>query len=184
MTAPLTECAVPGCARPTYARGWCVTHYRRWSRHGDPQPDRPITARLGDGTGYAALLRRLAAERGPATGYGCEECGGPAACWSYTGDDPDERTDSARGVRYSLDLARYRPRCRFCHRQAVLARSVDVPGSTRGRSALDVQRAVRLYRAGASCRGIGSLMGVSPDAIRRALRSHGVTLRPSGRSQW
>jgi hypothetical protein len=27
-------CAVPGCARPARARGWCPGHYARWWRTG------------------------------------------------------------------------------------------------------------------------------------------------------
>lgn len=29
-------CAIDGCTRPHFARGWCNTHYYRWRRHGDP----------------------------------------------------------------------------------------------------------------------------------------------------
>ena len=29
-------CSVPGCERPHQARGWCMTHYGRWMRQGDP----------------------------------------------------------------------------------------------------------------------------------------------------
>lgn len=31
------NCSIAGCDRPTYSRGWCCTHYGRWSRHGDPK---------------------------------------------------------------------------------------------------------------------------------------------------
>lgn len=38
---PFVCCAVPGCERNANraargSRGWCVTHYTRWRRHGDP----------------------------------------------------------------------------------------------------------------------------------------------------
>lgn len=28
-------CSVADCGRPVHGRGWCLTHYRRWQRHGD-----------------------------------------------------------------------------------------------------------------------------------------------------
>ncbi|MGQ0480000.1 MAG: hypothetical protein ACT4O0_03070 [Pseudonocardia sp.] len=174
-------CAVTGCPGPRYARGWCVTHYRRWQRHGDPRPDQPIRARQPGADGYSAALNRLRATRGRAAELRCADCAADAACWSYDGTDPDERTDPDTGRRFSLDLDHYRPRCRFCHRRAVLDRAADLPTGAGVPPGLDVERAVRIYQAGATARGIASLMGVSPDAVIRALRSHGVTLRPSGR---
>lgn len=29
-------CTVAGCTRELRARGWCITHWRRWYMHGDP----------------------------------------------------------------------------------------------------------------------------------------------------
>lgn len=29
-------CSIKGCGKPLRARGWCVKHYNRWRRHGDP----------------------------------------------------------------------------------------------------------------------------------------------------
>jgi hypothetical protein len=29
-------CKIDACYKPRLTRGWCVTHYRRWLRHGDP----------------------------------------------------------------------------------------------------------------------------------------------------
>ena len=32
----MKTCNIDGCEKRHYARGWCVMHYRRWERHGDP----------------------------------------------------------------------------------------------------------------------------------------------------
>jgi hypothetical protein len=29
-------CLVPACTDARFARGWCVLHFFRWRRHGDP----------------------------------------------------------------------------------------------------------------------------------------------------
>lgn len=34
MTQP--TCSIDGCGEKARARGWCMPHYRRWRRHGDP----------------------------------------------------------------------------------------------------------------------------------------------------
>jgi hypothetical protein len=111
--------------------------------------------------------------RGAVTTQRCADCGDPAQVWSYDGADPDERTDPSRGTRYSLDPARYRPRCRCCHRRAT---------ARRGRSVeLDADRVTALYLAGASTRGIAAHLGTTPTVINRVLRAHGVPMRPTGR---
>lgn len=35
-------CVIEGCDRPHKAHGWCVTHYQRWRKHGDPLTVRQI----------------------------------------------------------------------------------------------------------------------------------------------
>jgi hypothetical protein len=32
----IKPCAVDGCDRQAYCRGWCAKHYQRWKAHGDP----------------------------------------------------------------------------------------------------------------------------------------------------
>lgn len=32
----VVDCSIPGCDRPVRARTWCITHYTRWKRNGDP----------------------------------------------------------------------------------------------------------------------------------------------------
>jgi len=164
-------CSVPNCSAAHYGRGWCVAHYRRWARGGDPCADRPLRARTGNG--YQAALRRVRIARGLATSQRCADCGRPAEFWSYSGGDPEERTDPGRGTRYSLDPDRYRPRCRSCLRRATAhrGRSVD----------LDADRVVALYRAGASTRGIAAHLGSTPAVINRVLHAHDVLMRPAGR---
>ncbi|WP_219418586.1 hypothetical protein [Pseudonocardia nigra] len=170
------RCTVPGCGRDHKAHGYCRTHYRRWQRHGEPLAAVPIA---DTGTSYRAALTQLRASRGAPDAQRCADCAGLAAVWAYDGTDPDERTEPGRGRRYSLDPARYRPLCRFCHRRAVLDRAAPVPEARRGAPALDVDRAVRLYAAGASAAGIAALLRVSPDAVLRALRAREVVIRPA-----
>lgn len=175
MTRP--TCEVPGCGRPHRARGYCGAHYVRMTRHGHAQVDQPIEARTTGGVGYWACHERVRAQRGPVTTHRCAECGVAAADWSYDGTDPTERTDPTRGYRYSLDPNRYRPRCRSCHRRATVAARRPRPASPR---VLDVDRAARLYRDGASTRGIARLLGTSRTAVYTALRARGVAMRPRG----
>jgi hypothetical protein len=161
-------CSVTGCGEPVLGRGYCAAHYRRWQRHGDPQAGVPVQMRAATGSSYWSVRQRLTTQLGPAAAQGCAECPAPAAVWSYDGTDPAELAHPARGYRYSLVLARYRPRCRSCHRQATVAR--------RG-PRLDGQRVARLYRSGASGPGIAAYLGVSRATVYRALRSHGVPIR-------
>lgn len=171
-------CNVPGCPRTHKARGWCRTHYRRWQRHGDPLGAVPVA---GAGSSYRAVLARLRSTCGAPERHRCAECGAQGAVWSYDGSDPAERTEAGRGRRYSLDPTRYRPRCRFCHRRALrdAAAPVAPPPARRAAPALDVDRAVRLYTAGATAAGIAGLLHVSPQAVLRALRARDITIRPA-----
>lgn len=170
-------CEVPGCGRPHFGRGYCRAHHARWQRYGHPQAELPILEKTTGGVGYWACHERVKAVRGPATAGMCAECGAPAVDWSYDGTDPVERVCPYRGYRYSLDPARYRPRCRSCHRRATVAQRRPEPSSP---PVVDVDRAARLYRDGASVLGIAHLFGTSRPAVYTALRAAGVVMRPRG----
>lgn len=70
---------------------------------------------------YTAAHKRVYRTRGKATTYQCVDCGRPARDWSYDGTDPNEIVEHIGGFvdrpvrRFSLDVARYSPRCRKCH---------------------------------------------------------------------
>lgn len=175
MTRP--PCEVPGCGRPHCARGYCRAHHARWLRHGHPQAELPIEEKTTGGVGYWACHERVKAVRGPASARPCAECGSASVEWSYDGADPAERIQPDRGYRYSLDPAHYRPRCRSCHRRATVAQRRARPGAA---PPLDVDRVARLYRDGATGRGIAQLFKTSHTAVYAALHAAGVALRPPG----
>lgn len=41
-------CSVDGCDTPAKTRGWCVKHYERWRRHGDPTDGGPLRTQAKD----------------------------------------------------------------------------------------------------------------------------------------
>lgn len=48
MAKPKRICSVEGCGKPRHGVGFCVSHYKRWKKHGDP---------LKGGTFFGAPLR-------------------------------------------------------------------------------------------------------------------------------
>jgi hypothetical protein len=61
-------CSIDGCEREHAARGWCLMHYKRWRKHGDPTIVlNPIGAPLAE--------RWMAKVDAPH----------PASCWWWTG---------------------------------------------------------------------------------------------------
>jgi hypothetical protein len=115
------QCSVDNCGKKSHAHGYCTTHLRRWQKYGDALFEAPITGRPTDGEhpSWSAVHKRLARMRGVAKVRTCIDCHGPADEWSYDGTDPDELVQEAgrsKGLRYSLDLDHYVPRCVPCHR--------------------------------------------------------------------
>lgn len=94
----------------------------RWmDKHGiERRPAlRPL---IGDHPTYEAAHFRVAYFRGKATDQQCAFCGKRATDWAYDHTDPAElprRTDPALGKLhgpYSVDLNRYIPLCKSCHK--------------------------------------------------------------------
>ncbi|WP_186814193.1 hypothetical protein [Pseudonocardia asaccharolytica] len=137
-------CQAVGCDRPvgrSGARGWCYKYYVRWKVQGDPQKlgyvrgeDNPASQRIGkahplwvgDEASYSLLHQRIARERGKACESPCVTCGSKAADWAYDYTDPKPKTDERTGLLYSLDVARYRPMCKSCHKLHDLAHGEEV----------------------------------------------------------
>lgn len=118
-------CAVTDCPRPHLARGWCSLHLQRARRTGDPlkvraphryQPRTENLAWVGDAATYTTVHSRLRAQLGPASGYCCHDCDGPAREWSLIHGHETERVCPSNGRAFALDLAAYVPRCASCHR--------------------------------------------------------------------
>lgn len=108
------ECILDGCDKPRYQqRVLCATHAMRKWRYGDPLHEPVIRVAI---PGYRAVHRRLAVDRGVAREHDCIDCAGQAEHWSYDHLDPSPLY-SRLGVPYSVDPARYQPRCIPCHRR-------------------------------------------------------------------
>lgn len=63
------DCSIVGCTGAATRRGWCRTHYVRWSRHGDPLTVKRPTGRPR--LTLRGLLARVTWQ--------------PDGCWQWTG---------------------------------------------------------------------------------------------------
>src|SRR6266487_1240358 len=81
----------------------------------------------GDEAGYTAIHYRLNAARGKPSEHSCARCGKAADEWAYDHADPGERRNGIGrdDGPFSLDLARYMPLCKRCHRQLDNGRAAD-----------------------------------------------------------
>ncbi len=65
---------------------------------------------------YQNVHSKIKKSIGPARKFQCIDCGQVARDWSYDGLDPQQIWDSSdHGGWYSVDPARYAPRCSRCH---------------------------------------------------------------------
>lgn len=118
---PVKTCSIDGCDAQHEAHGYCKAHYWRFYRWGDPLADRSLVRErhpmwTGEGATYDAVHQRLRSQRGRAAEHTCSHCAAQALQWAYDNNDPDERTDTKSGLRYSIDLDHYIPLCASCHR--------------------------------------------------------------------
>lgn len=90
---------------------------------GIPLDDSDLRLRRADehhrwcaaGASYGTVHTRLMTFRGPASAHACSHCSKSAAEWAYDHSDPREQR-GGRGA-YSLDLERYFPLCKSCHKR-------------------------------------------------------------------
>lgn len=71
-------CSIEGCDKARYARGWCVLHYSRWKRLGDPGEAAPRISNKND-----SMYERVVAIGWTVTGSGCWETNGSRSKHGY-----------------------------------------------------------------------------------------------------
>jgi hypothetical protein len=107
-------CSVQECENPHYSKGFCISHYRRWRKYGDPlesrKPGRPKRTCTIDGcdnpraanglcdkhrkrkdrNGEPLALRRLRGQGEEARWWFYVDRRGDGECWPWTGSVNDE----------------------------------------------------------------------------------------------
>lgn len=87
-------CSVDGCSAKHEARGWCLSHYMRWLRHGDAVADAPIRTRAQG----LSLEDRF--------GQYVDRTVGPDACWPWRARLSRDGYGRLWDGRYSADAHR------------------------------------------------------------------------------
>lgn len=90
-------CDIEGCDKPHYSRGWCMAHYGRWRRNGDPMGGRATNFR------GMTVADRLAA-RTTVDESGCWIISGVTDRNSYGRIKTDGRDLMAHRVAYELHV--------------------------------------------------------------------------------
>lgn len=133
---------------------------------------------------YESVHGKLMHKRGAATEYRCVDCGSKAAEWSYDHTDPDELHQAGRGP-YSMDLARYLPRCSPCHQafdKAFRLEQVQQGGLNPQPWSTAELRYLREHgRDGA--KEVAKALGRSVAAVTRQAQKQRVSLRRRGNRQ-
>lgn len=126
-------CDIDGCEVKAEALGYCLKHYTRHLRHGDPlKVGAPLLTfqrgRAGwDGdAGYRIIHESLRKLYGVASRYKCTECDRQAKQWAYQVGCTEKQ--SSLGP-FSTDLEAYKPMCIPCHKRLDLARIASTTGN-------------------------------------------------------
>jgi hypothetical protein len=146
-------CKIEDCERKHHSLGWCILHYSRYRKHGDPntvlkrgaKPGERNGRWTGDDATYAGIHQRLVRERGKAKHHQCARCENQAVEWSYTHVDANDRMGEHNGnqVPYSTNLDFYEPLCRSHHRlldRAAKAYRTQSPNDEQGQGASEIER--------------------------------------------
>lgn len=116
LRQPIGPCSMPGCDNRRASFGYCTTHYNRLRRYGNPEIVQ-YSGWLGDAVNYEGMHFRIYAQRGKACEYPCTHCFRVAVDWAYDHTDPKVRYDRTSGLPFSLEVNRYVPLCRSCHKR-------------------------------------------------------------------
>ena len=174
-------CAVDGCGKKSYLRGWCSAHYQRWRRYGSPtgggtmegEPERflreSVLAYAGDECltwpfatvkGYGVIKRD-----GVSTGVHrivCEHVHGPA---------PTKRHEAAHscgnGVRGCVTPGHLRWASKLENNRDMILHGTMPRGESSGRTTLteDDVREIRRLSGSMMNKDIAAMFSVSPEAI-------------------
>ena len=112
-------CTVESCDRPVRARGYCVMHWQRLVKTGDPGSAAPLRQQH-EGITYQNAHDAVRRLWGSPSQYQCVTCPAVAHSWAYDGTDPGQRygpnNSGTQGWHYySVWPEFYMPMCRACH---------------------------------------------------------------------
>ncbi len=121
-------CEMEDCENKHEAKGFCVKHYIRYRRYGDPnflhheQRGGNYNHRPAEGTWgtYNKIHRRLHRWYGEAEFHDCAACSEQATTWALIKEWVPKGemlwdTERGRDVPYSIEPAHYLTLCKGCH---------------------------------------------------------------------
>lgn len=177
-------CLINGCGKPSVGRGWCRTHYGRWSRHGDPNR----TVKQANGSWIKFLENSLSyvgdeclifpfSKRATIQVDGISTPIGRWICKKVHGEPPTPEHQSAHscgnGHMMCVTPSHLSWKTPAENQADRLVHGTSNRGSRHGLSKLtevDVSRIVRLLEAGASQQSIADRNGISQTTVSQISR--------------